>query len=84
MAEVCRTGTPFGYSTVDHFKETGVLERFIEARLSAVALDSSTFSGGGWIDRLDALLASPRRPVPADGADRIADFLIRRLAMEKE
>ena len=80
IAEACRAGVPFGFRTWRDFREAAVLEEFILTRMGGIALDPEGFDEGGWIDRIDALLDQPRRPVDALGAEEIAAFLEMKLA----
>ncbi len=79
VAEACRAGVPFGYGVRGDFRESAVLERFISDRLGGIALEPEMFDTGAWIERVDVLLSAPRHPAGADGADRIAEFLLGRL-----
>lgn len=77
LAEVCHAGVPFGYVVRDGYPEMPPLVAFIEREMAGFPLPASFLETGIDGDRLDRLLAIPRRPPTApNGADLIANFLL--------
>ena len=63
------------------FRESAVLERYVDERLPARAIAWGERESGAWVERLDALFAEPR-PAPrfAEGAARAATAIAKFLA----
>ena len=72
VSEVWREGLPFAHVTRSNFREMASLEAFAAGELSGFLLSREGFATGAWIDRLDELLAMPRRPHEGGGARRVA------------
>lgn len=67
IAEVWAAGTPFGYVPRARFPESEVLARWVDRELPSARLELTELESGGWLDRLDELLALARGPVRSDG-----------------
>jgi hypothetical protein len=78
LAEVYRSGAPFGYLIRKDFRESQVLVAFAEAHMPGMPVTEEEFENGRWISRLRELLALPRvhRRGP-DETKRVALFLRR-------
>jgi hypothetical protein len=76
VAEVWREGLPFAHVTRPNSREMASLEAFVAREMSGFLLERDTFTSGAWIDRLPDLLALPRRPHEAGGAERVAESLL--------
>lgn len=76
LAEIRQAGIPYACVLRHGFRESRVLETYVRENLPGFCLEPEAFVTGGWLDRLDELLALPRRPHPGiNGADRIAEFV---------
>ena len=81
IAEVYQAGVPFGYVTRDNYPETPGLVAFIRREMPALHLDREDLHSGCWVERLNELLGLPRaRRAEPNGADQIAEFLLRQHA----
>jgi hypothetical protein len=77
LAEVYRSGAPFGYVLRSRFPENGPLRAFVEERMSGLPLTARSFESGDWMTRLPELLSLPRsRADGPDGAVQVARSLI--------
>lgn len=76
VAEVYHAGLPFGYVLRPAFRESSVMEAFIEEHMYGIALEAAAFADGRWLRRLSALLALPRtcrrRP---NGDEEVAGYV---------
>jgi hypothetical protein len=76
LAEVYHAGVPFGYVVRQRFREGPVLDAYITAHMSGLAMTEQEFHSGAWLSRLPELLALPRLPQRETcGAARIAHFV---------
>ncbi len=77
VAEAYHAGLPYGYVSRPRFRESGVMERYIQAHMRGIAFGEEEFRSGAWLKRLPDLLALGRmaRDAP-NGAEQIADFLL--------
>ncbi len=81
VAETYQAGVPFGYVLRARFRESEVLQRFIEDEMPAFEIPEPTFRDGSWLERLPDLLALPPRPRrDSNGADEAAAFIGQHLA----
>ncbi len=76
LAEVYYAGIPYGYILRPKFRESAILESYIETTMRGLPLTERQFENGAWLSRLPELLALPRldRDGP-NGADQIAAFI---------
>lgn len=78
LAEAYAAGLPFAYIPRDRFRESQPMSRFAREEMGAVELPEARFFSGAWLDLVPGLLARPRRrPVGPNGADQIADYLLK-------
>ena len=78
LAEVYRSGVPFGYIPRPGFRESGTLTTFIEHNMPGLPITDSAFESGTWVHALPDLLSLSRASCSdPNGADQIADFLLR-------
>ena len=76
VAETYQAGIPFGYVLRARFRESEVLQRFIEDQMLAIEIPEPTFKDGSWLERLPDLLALPPGPRrDSNGADEAAAFI---------
>lgn len=77
LAEVYQAGAPYGYVLRPQFRESYVLENFIAAKMSSLAIAEAEFETGEWLAKLPELLDLPRTERrEANGADQVADFVL--------
>lgn len=76
VAEAFRAGVPLGYVSRQRFPESPVIERFIGEHMQGLAVTTEEAETSGWVDRLDALLAMPRRVGNEGGAGEVAAFVV--------
>lgn len=86
VAEAYRAGVPFGYILRSDFRESPVLEAFIQNHMPGLKIPEADYASGRWLGRLPALLAMPRAKVETqNGAEVIAEdiccFLADRLQL---
>ena len=85
LAEVYRAGVPFGYVARPNFRESGVLETFIQAEMCGMPIAGAAFETGEFLENLPELLDMPRiRPNTENGADAAADYICRFLSCRHE
>ncbi|MCB1756448.1 MAG: hypothetical protein KDJ38_13055 [Gammaproteobacteria bacterium] len=77
VAETWQAGLPMMYITRDSFRESATLARFVDESMSAIGLSEADYDNGGWLQRIDELLALPRvRPVNSEqGLHDVAAFI---------
>jgi hypothetical protein len=76
LAEVYRSGVPFGYITRPNFPESGPLAAYIDRNMAGLAIEESEFHNGRWISRLPDLLSLPRiRRDDPSGTEEAAQFV---------
>jgi hypothetical protein len=76
VAEAYHAGVPFGYVRRERFREGPVLDAYIAAHMSSIAMTEPEFRSGAWLARLPELVALPRQPQrETRGAEQIARFV---------
>ena len=77
VAEAYHAGLPYGYVSRPRFRESAVMDAYIQAHMRGIAFSESEFRSGAWLNRLPDLLALGRieRAEP-NGAEQVAEFLI--------
>lgn len=77
LAEVYSVGIPYGYVARERFRESPFLTDFVDKRMTGIRMENDEYRNGKWIEKIDALLALPRRDRrPENGADQVAAFII--------
>ena len=85
LAEVFYSGIPFGYITRSNFRESSVLETFIQSHLNGIPISEPDFYDAGWLEQIPELLALSKRPhKDHNGADIAAEHICNILADEQE
>ena len=80
VAEAYQGQTGYGYVKRPHFRESPVLEAFLDRHLLSWEIEESDLADGTWLDQLDRLPASKTMvDRPENGADQIACFLLQLL-----
>lgn len=78
IAEIYYAGVPFGYVPRPLFRESPVLERFIERHMTGLAIQEKRLPDGRWVQSLPQLLnLSAHKPSHPNGSHQIADFMVR-------
>ena len=76
VAETWRAGRPLAWVPRPDFREGPVLARWVEANLPGFSVgEEEAFLAGGWVERVDELLALPRPPEREGGAGEAAAVL---------
>ncbi len=84
VSEVYHAGVPMAYIPRDNFRESRVMETFIQREMPGFPIMDQEFHDGVWLDRLPELLSMPRPPRPvSNGAAQIAQFLHRLLRKKR-
>ena len=80
LAEVFHGGIPFGYIPRQGFRESAVLEAFVDEQMHGIALHPEQLADGSWAERIPQLLAMPRivRKIQ-NGAEQAAEYICRLL-----
>ncbi len=85
LAEVYYAGVPYGYVTRSNFRESDILEAFINEKMSSLPITQAEFKNGAWLEKLPELLTLPGKlPVKVNGADAVADYVCRFVASRYE
>jgi hypothetical protein len=80
VAEVYQAGVAFGYVLRARFRESAVLQQFIDSEMPGSEIPEGEFKTGAWLARLPGLLEQPRRARPGpNGADQAATFITQNL-----
>ncbi len=72
VAETWTAGVPFAYVARDRFPESAPVSGWVEREMSATRIDRDELESGGWMARLEELLALPRMPEQVGGAAEAA------------
>jgi UDP:flavonoid glycosyltransferase YjiC (YdhE family) len=76
IAEAYGAGVPVGYVTRPRFRESSVMERFIEKHMAAREISAASFADHDWSVQLSELLSFVRgKPPVENGAREIAQFV---------
>lgn len=77
VAEAYQGDTAYAMLPRPGFREAPVLEAFVDKHLLSWKTDVDALASGAWLEQLARLAATkPKRPLPSNGADQIADFLL--------
>ncbi len=77
VAETYHAGLPYGYVSRPKFRESDVMEAYIQTHMRGIGFSEIEFHSGAWLDRLPELLAHGKiQRTGPNGADQIADFLM--------
>ena len=76
VAEVYWAGCALGYVPRPRFRESDVLVEFVAREMSGLPVSAVEFDTADWLNRLDDLLAMPRRVhAGPNGAEQAAEFV---------
>ncbi len=77
VAEAYQANTAFTTLPRPGFREASLLEAFIDKHLLSWKTELDALVSGAWLDQLARLPETkPKWPLPVNGADQIADFLL--------
>lgn len=79
LAEIYLAGVPYGYIARDNFRESRIMEAFIQKEMKGISFSETGYRSGAWLDRLPELLELPRIPrtdAQHDGAAQAAQFIL--------
>lgn len=77
VAEAYQANTAYAMLPRPGFREAPVLEAFIDKHLLSWKTELDALVSGSWLAQLALLPGTPpKRPLPMNGADQIADFLL--------
>nr|WP_321464965.1 glycosyltransferase family protein [uncultured Desulfobulbus sp.] len=77
VAEAYQGQTAYGYVKRPQFRESAVLEAFLDRSLISCEIAESALADGTWLDQLDRLPATKEILLrPENGADQIAEFVL--------
>ena len=76
LAEIYYSGVPFGYIVRRRFRESTILESYIQDQMSGLPIAENEFYSGRWLSVLPELLALPRIDRHCSpGAEQVAYFV---------
>jgi isopentenyldiphosphate isomerase/UDP:flavonoid glycosyltransferase YjiC (YdhE family) len=85
LAEVFYAGVPFGYVSRTDFRESPVIESYIQKNIKSIQIPGEAFHDGGWLKRLPELLSfDVRVKNTCDGAKIAAAYIAQILRNECE
>jgi hypothetical protein len=77
VAETYHAGLPYGYVARPKFRESAVMEAYIQAHMRGIPFTEAEFRSGAWLDRLTELLALGRiQRDGLNGAEQVARFML--------
>lgn len=76
IAECQQTDTPLCCVARDQFAESKVVERYVSEVMNGTVIDEDCFFSGGWLADLEQMIACRRYPLPVNGADQAAGFIL--------
>ena len=76
IAECQQTATPICCIGTELFPESKVLERYVSKEMNGVVINEAYFFSGDWLEDLDEILNHVREPLPVNGADLAAEFIL--------
>ena len=76
IAECQQTATPICCVGTELFPESKVLERYVSKEMNGVVINEAYFFSGAWLEDLDEMLNHVREPLPVNGADLAAEFIL--------
>jgi len=76
LAEVYGEGIPFGYIERPHFRESKIMSKFIQKRMSGFSISEVEFMNGNWLANLKKNIqkTTKRKNLNPNGANVVAEF----------
>jgi hypothetical protein len=76
IAEVFSAGIPFGYISRNRFRESSILEHFIQDHIGGFEITEDQFQTGDWLSEVHEWLQKPRRiNTVQNGAEQASKFI---------
>ena len=75
IAEVWAAGVPFAYALREGFRESSVLDAFLQSHISSRGYTDKELASGVWVDDLPSLLKFPRCQPRPNGAEPTAKLI---------
>ena len=75
IAEVWASGVPFAYALREGFRESSVLDAFLQSHISSRSYTDKQLASGLWVDDLPSLLKVPRCQPRPNGAEPTAKLI---------
>ena len=75
IAEVWAAGVPFAYALREGFRESSVLDAFLQSHISSRGYKDKELASGVWVDDLTSLLKFPRCQPRPNGAEPTAKLI---------
>jgi hypothetical protein len=76
IAECQQTATPICCVAREHFAESKVVERYVREEMNGTVIAQNHFFSGNWLGDLGKMAKRERAPLPANGADQAAEFIL--------
>ncbi len=76
IAECQQTATPVCCVTREDFAESRVIERYVSEEMNGTVIDENYFFSGNWLGDLGKMATRERAPLPVNGADQAAEFIL--------
>ena len=76
IAECQQTATPLCCVAREQFAESRVVERYVREAMNGTVIDEECFFSGAWLADLEEMCGRTRTPLPVNGADQAAEFLL--------
>ncbi|NNK13651.1 MAG: hypothetical protein HKP52_05375 [Desulfofustis sp.] len=76
IAECQQTATPICCVAREHFAESKVVEGYVSEEMNGTVIDENYFFSGNWLSDLGKMTSRKRGPLPANGADQAAEFIL--------
>ncbi len=76
IAECQQTATPICCVSRNLFAESEVIEGYVSQEMNGEIIEQSYFLSGTWLDDLEQMMLRRREPLPLNGADQAAEFIL--------
>jgi hypothetical protein len=76
IAECQQTATPICCVAREGFAESKVVERYVSEEMNGTVIDENYFFSGTWLGDLEKMATRKRSPLPTNGADQAAEFIL--------
>jgi hypothetical protein len=76
IAECQQTATPICCVAREGFAESKVVEDYVSEQMNGTVIDETCFLSGNWLRNLGEMAARRRKPLPFNGADQAAEFVL--------
>jgi hypothetical protein len=76
IAECQQTATPICCVAREGFAESKVVEDYVSEQMNGTVIDENNFLSGNWLRNLGEMAARRHNPLPFNGADQAAEFIL--------